>query len=243
MSINSSIEWTQATWNPITGCTPISMGCDNCYAMRLAHRLQKMGNKNYANGFKLTLHEDMLQKPLTWKKPQIVFVNSMSDIFHESVPLDFIIKIFETMKKAYWHTFQILTKRSTRLKELGPKLIWPNNVWMGVTVESQKYAYRIDNLRTVPSSIRFLSLEPLLSPISPLNLENIDWVIVGGESGPKARPIEKQWVENILFECRKSNIPFFFKQWGGKNKKRNGRLLHGKVYAEYPSAFRQKFLT
>ena len=241
MAINSSIEWTQTTWNPITGCTPISKGCDNCYAMHLSRRLQRMGNKNYANGFKLTTHEDMLEKPLTWKKPQMIFVNSMSDIFHEAVPLEFIKKIFNVMDKAYWHIFQILTKRSSRLSYVAPELIWPKNVWMGVTVESSEYTYRIDNLRSIPSTIRFISFEPLLSPITELKFENIDWVIVGGESGQKARQIEKKWVDDILFECQKKNIPFFFKQWGGINKKKNGRLLNGKIYSEFPKICQEHF--
>ena len=241
MAINSSIEWTGATWNPVTGCTPISLGCENCYAKRMAKRLQAMGNQNYANGFELTLHENMLARPLAWKKPSVIFVNSMSDIFHEAVPLDFIQRIFATMRSASWHTFQILTKRSKRLKELANDLEWSSNIWMGVTVESDKYTYRIDNLRFVPSKVRFLSLEPLLSPLPNLDLTNIDWVIVGGESGPKSRPIQKEWVEDIQRQCSESNVPFFFKQWGGVQKKRNGRTLNGKIYSELPKIQQDSF--
>lgn len=231
----SSIEWTQATWNPVTGCTPISSGCQNCYAKRLAERLKSMGNANYANGFNLTLHEHMLCRPLEWKRPKRIFVNSMSDLFHEDIPFDFIEAIFDTMKKAYWHTFQILTKRSQNLLKLSSLLNWPANVWVGVTVESQEYIQRIDDLRCIPARIRFLSLEPLLSPLDHLNLKNIDWVIVGGESGPHSRPIKYEWVSAIHKQCSNENVPFFFKQWGGANKKKNGRKLNGKQYSEMPS--------
>jgi len=231
----SKIEWTESSWNPVTGCTKISSGCKNCYAERMAKRLQKMGQPNYINGFQIALHEHVLEYPLRWKKPQTIFVNSMSDLFHEDIPEYFILKVFETMREAHWHTFQILTKRSKRLKELAPKLEWPQNVWMGVSVENQSVQFRIDDLREVPAFIRFLSLEPLLGPLSSINLNNIDWVIVGGESGPKARPIKAKWVIEIKEQCIEQNIPFFFKQWGGINKKRTGRLLEERIWDEMPS--------
>ncbi|MFH1941652.1 MAG: phage Gp37/Gp68 family protein [bacterium] len=234
MAVKSLIEWTESTWNPITGCTKISLGCKNCYAERLSKRLQAMGQPNYKNGFKITLHPHAIEIPLHWKIPQMVFVNSMSDLFHEDVPSSFIIKIFEVMNKAEWHIFQILTKRSHRLSELAPRLNWTPNIWMGVTIESQDYIYRIDNLRTTSAPIKFLSMEPLLGPICNLNLKGIDWVIVGGESGPGARPIEEYWINDILKKCESNYIPFFFKQWGGFNKKKNGRLLKGKTWDGMP---------
>jgi protein gp37 len=231
---SSKIEWTEATWNPVTGCTKISAGCKNCYAERMAKRLQAMGQANYANGFELTIHPHVLEYPLGWKKPQVIFVNSMSDLFHEGVPLDYIRQIFDVMARANWHTFQVLTKRSERLAELAPLLNWPENVWMGVTVENADCAYRIDDLRDVPSAVRFLSMEPLLSAVEDMNLDNIDWVIVGGESGPGSRPIEKQWVRSIRKQCQNADVPFFFKQWGGVNKKKTGRLLDGRIYDAMP---------
>ena len=230
----SKIEWTESSWNPVTGCTKISPGCKNCYAERMAIRLKKMGQPNYRNGFKVTLHEHVLDYPLRWKKPQTIFVNSMSDLFHEDVPDTFIFKVFEIMKKASWHTFQILTKRSTRLKEISSRLDWPRNVWVGVSVENANYKYRIDNLRFIPAFIRFISFEPLLGRIENLNLSKVDWVIVGGESGPNSRPIKEEWVIQIKEECLAQNIPFFFKQWGGINKKKAGRLLEGKIWDEMP---------
>lgn len=233
---NSKIEWTESTWNPVTGCTKISAGCVNCYAERMAKRLQMMGQANYANGFEVTLHPHVLDYPLKWKKPQVIFVNSMSDLFHEEIPLEFIQQIFDVMVRASWHTFQVLTKRSHRLAEVAPLIHWPENVWMGVTVENADCEYRIDDLRNVPSAIRFLSMEPLLSGVEDMNLNHIDWVIVGGESGPGARPIQKQWVRNIHRQCRDANVPFFFKQWGGRNKKKAGRMLDGRVYDEMPHA-------
>lgn len=234
MASNSKIEWTESTWNPITGCTKISQGCKNCYAERMAHRLKAMGNPSYQKGFELTLHEHLLEKPLRWKKPQMVFVNSMSDLFHQDVPLEFIHKIFNVMENAHWHTFQILTKRSSRLLELNSEIDWPENIWMGVSVESADYKYRIDNLRKTNSYIKFLSIEPLLSSLGKLNLTNIDWVIVGGESGPRSRPIAKEWVLEIKDQCQKNNTPFFFKQWGGVNKKKNGRLLENRTWDDMP---------
>jgi protein gp37 len=234
MASKSKIEWTESTWNPITGCTKISQGCKNCYAERMAHRLKAMGNPSYKKGFELTLQEHLLERPLRWKKPQMVFVNSMSDLFHQDVPLEFIHKIFNVMENAHWHTFQILTKRSSRLLELNSEIDWPENIWMGVSVESADYKYRIDNLRKTNAYIKFLSLEPLLSSLGNLNLTNIDWVIVGGESGPRSRPIAKEWVLEIKDQCQKNNTPFFFKQWGGVNKKKNGRLLENRTWDDMP---------
>ena len=234
MGVKSSIEWTESTWNPVTGCTKISEGCSHCYAERMAWRLKAMGQMNYVNGFKVTLHPHALNLPLTWKKPQIIFVNSMSDLFHKDIPLAFIRKAFDIMEQAHWHTFQILTKRAERLSELASLLNWPDNVWMGVTVENVSCVKRIDYLRDVRAAVRFLSLEPLLGPLPNMDLSCIDWVIVGGESGPGARSIDKKWVFDIQQQCRKAEVPFFFKQWGGVNKKKNGRLLNGRVYCEMP---------
>ena len=230
----SKIEWTESTWNPVTGCTKISEGCKNCYAERMAKRLQAMGQPNYKNGFELTLHEHVLDYPLHWKKPQVIFVNSMSDLFHEDVPESFIFKVFDVMEKAYWHHFQILTKRSRRLRELAPRLSWPKNVWMGVSVENKKVAFRINDLRNIPASIKFLSFEPLIGPLENIDLTKIDWVIVGGESGPGARPMKKEWVMKIKTQCLKQGVPFFFKQWGGTNKRKTGRLLEGRTWDEMP---------
>lgn len=230
----SNIEWTHSTWNPLTGCTKVSLGCKNCYAERMAIRLKAMGQPNYRNGFALTLHEHMLEQPLKWKQPQTIFVNSMSDLFHEDVPIKFIDQIFDVMRRASWHRFQILTKRSRRLAELSPLIDWPMNVWMGVSVENNRYRQRIDDLKRSGAIIKFLSLEPLLGPLPELNLKGIDWVIVGGESGPGARPIREGWVVDIREQCLHANVPFFFKQWGGVNKKKNGRLLEGKVWDEMP---------
>jgi protein gp37 len=235
MAAKSSIEWTNATWNPVTGCSKISPGCKNCYAERMAHRLQAMGQINYRNGFQLTLHPHALDIPLHWKKPQTVFVNSMSDLFHLDVPHEFIFNIFRVMKSAYWHTFQVLTKRSEHLLELNPQLDWANNIWMGVSVENTRYQYRIEHLRKTNATVKFLSLEPLLGPLPELDLSNIDWVIVGGESGPKARPVEEKWVLDIRDQCINANIPFFFKQWGGVRKKASGRLLEGLIWDQLPA--------
>jgi protein gp37 len=234
MGTRSSIEWTESTWNPLTGCTKISPGCKHCYAERMALRLQAMGQPNYNNGFKLTLHEHALELPLSWKKPQMIFVNSMSDLFHPDVPLEFVQKVFDVMRRASWHTFQVLTKRSNRLLELDPNISWPSNVWMGVSVESEKYTYRIDHLRQTRACTKFLSLEPLLGPLPDLELGTINWVIVGGESGPGARPLAEEWVVDIKNQCRAAHVPFFFKQWGGFNKKRAGRVLQGRTWDEMP---------
>lgn len=236
MASNSSIEWTDATWNPLTGCTKISLGCKHCYAERIALRLQAMGQPNYANGFALTIHESALELPLRWKKPRTIFVNSMSDLFHEDVPIEFIHRMFDTMGKADWHRFQILTKRSARLHDLSPKLPWLPHIWMGVSVENKNYTYRIDHLRSSGACVKFLSLEPLLGPLRRLNLRGIDWVIVGGESGPGARPMNPAWVIEIRNQCREAGVPFFFKQWGGVNKKKTGRELEGQTWDEMPSA-------
>ena len=228
------IEWTESTWNPVTGCTKISEGCTHCYAERMARRLKAMGQVNYVNGFKVTLHPHALNLPLTWKKPQIIFVNSMSDLFHKDIPLSFIRKVFGIMEQAHWHTFQILTKRAERLSELASLFKWPDNVWMGVTVENASCVKRIDYLRDVRAAVRFLSLEPLLGPLPNMDLSRIDWVIVGGESGPGARLMDEKWVLDIQQQCHKADVPFFFKQWGGVNKKKTGRLLNGIIYSEMP---------
>ena len=228
------IEWTESTWNHITGCSKISEGCKNCYAERMAKRLQAMGNKNYSDGFKLKIHLDVLSLPFKWKKPRTIFVNSMSDLFHDAVPDSFIFKVFDVMRQTHWHKYQILTKRSDRLLQISPKIEWSPNVWMGVSVENQDNIYRIDALRNTDAMIKFLSLEPLLGPINNLDLKHIDWVIVGGESGPKARIIKESWVIDIRDQCNINKIPFFFKQWGGINKKKTGRKLQGKNWSEVP---------
>ena len=235
MALSTSIEWTDSTWNPVTGCTKISSGCNHCYAERMALRLQAMGNPSYVNGFNVTLHEDMLSLPLKWKKPQTIFVNSMSDLFHEDIPIEFIQRVFDIMSQADWHRYQILTKRPERMLELSPQLPWESNIWMGVTVEADNYTYRIEHLKNTNAKVKFLSLEPLLSPISNLPLEGIDWVIVGGESGPNARSIKKDWVIDIRNQCQNSKVPFFFKQWGGVNKKKAGRELEGRIWSETPT--------
>ncbi|GAV24225.1 hypothetical protein ciss_01580 [Carboxydothermus islandicus] len=234
MALNSSIEWTEASWNPVTGCTKISAGCQNCYAERLACRLKIIGIPRYRNGFKVTVHEDVLDYPLKWKKPRMIFVNSMSDLFHEEVPEEFIIRVFNVMNLATHHTFQVLTKRPERALKIAGRLKWTENIWFGVTVENFQAKDRIKILQEIPAKIRFLSCEPLLEPLYELNLSGIHWVIVGGESGPGARPIEADWVRDILRQCQKQNVPFFFKQWGGKHKRKNGRLLDGKIWSQYP---------
>jgi protein gp37 len=235
MAQKTSIEWTESTWNPVTGCDPVSNGCDHCYAERLAFRLQAMGSRRYINGFKLTVHEDLFQVPLRWREPRVIFVNSMSDLFHESVPIDAIRQIFDTMNKASWHTFQVLTKRPMELLRHSDQLVWTPNIWIGVTVESSRYAHRIDALRMVPASIRFVSFEPLLSAIpASTSLKGIQWAIVGGESGPGARAMDSNWVAGLRALCRKNKTAFFFKQWGGVKKKAAGRLFQGRTYSEMP---------
>ena len=234
MAATSSIEWTEMTWNPVTGCTKVSPGCKHCYAERFAKRLQAMGMERYANGFELTLHDDALELPLRWRMPRVVFVNSMSDLFHEDVPVEFIQRVFEVMERCPQHVFQVLTKRSERLLKLRESLPWPANVWMGVSVESPDYTWRINDLRETPAAVRFLSLEPLLSPIADLQLERIHWVIVGGESGPGARPMRVEWVRELRDQCQAEGVDFFFKQWGGVNKKKTGRLLDGRTHDDMP---------
>jgi protein gp37 len=234
VSTQSTIEWTESTWNPLTGCTKISPGCKFCYAERMSARLKAMGQHNYRNGFALTLHPQMLDAPLHWKKPQRIFVNSMSDLFQDKVPTAFIKSVFATMREASWHQFQVLTKRSGRLLKVSGQLDWPDNVWMGVSVENEKYQHRIDDLRQTNAAVKFLSLEPLLGPLPKLKLRGIDWVIVGGESGPGARPMQPQWVTAIRDQCARKNVAFFFKQWGGVHKKRTGRSLEGRTWDEMP---------
>jgi protein gp37 len=236
MASNSQIEWTDATWNPVTGCTKVSPGCKNCYAARMARRLQAMGQSNYRNGFELTLQPQMLEIPLSWKAPKRIFVNSMSDLFHKDVPLPFIKRVFDVMHRACWHQFQILTKRSERLLELSAKLDWAPQIWMGVSVETEKYAYRIDHLRGTGAQVKFLSLEPLLGRLPNLDLRGIDWVIAGGESGPYSRSLEEGWIVEIRDQCLAANVPFFFKQWGGARKKTTGRTLEGRTWDEMPEA-------
>lgn len=231
----SAIEWTESTWNPLTGCTKVSPGCTHCYAERMAQRLQAMGQTNYVRGFELAMHEHVLDLPLRWKKPQVVFVNSMSDLFHEQVPAAFIQRVFDVMRRAHWHDFQVLTKRAARLEQISSEIDWPANVWMGVSVETCEYVFRSDHLRRTEASTKFLSLEPLLGPLPDLDLEGIDWVIVGGESGPQARPMRESWVIDIRDQCRDAAVPFFFKQWGGVNKKRAGRLLDGRRWDGMPA--------
>jgi protein gp37 len=243
MAANSKIEWTECTWNPVTGCTKVSPGCLNCYAERMARRLQAMGQPNYRNGFEVTLHPHMLALPLRWKQSRTVFVNSMSDLFHEDVPLDFIRRVFDVMARAPQHRFQILTKRSGRLAELSGGLPWPSNVWMGVTVESDDYAWRIDDLRRTDAAIKFISFEPLLGAITSGDLEDIDWVIAGGESGPGARRMDYDWVADVRDQCLAARVPFFFKQWGGVNKKANGRALDHRICEEVPRETTQRELT
>ena len=245
----SQIEWTDATWNPVTGCTRVSAGCDHCYAVPLTRRLAAMGqskytglinpNKKHFNGV-VKSHPAGLGQPLNWKKPQVIFVNSMSDLFHKDVPLDFIQEVFDIMRRADWHQFQILTKRSERLEELSPLIDWPENVWQGVSVEDESVAFRIENLRRTGAFIKFLSLEPLLGAMPELPLEGIDWVIVGGESGPSARAMKPEWVLDIRSQCLAKGVPFFFKQWGGRNKKRTGRLLDGCTWDQMPLRFIKK---
>lgn len=234
MAANSSIEWTESTWNPVTGCTKISVGCKHCYAERLAWRLKAMGQTNYVNGFKVTLHRRALELPLRWTRPQSIFVNSMSDLFHEDVPESFILEVFDVMRRASWHRFQVLTKRSGRLPELNQQIKWPSNVWMGVSVENADCIHRIDSLRATGATVKFLSLEPLLGPLPGLDLTGIDWVIVGGESGPGARPMEQHWVTDIRQQCERAGVAFFFKQWGGFSKKKAGRILDGRTWDDRP---------
>lgn len=235
MATGSSIEWTESTWNPVTGCTKVSPGCVNCYAERMARRLEAMGQPNYANGFRVTCHEHMLQQPLAWRQPKTILVNSMSDLFHESVPVEFIAKVFDVMNEASWHRFQALTKCAERMAELAIRLRWSENIWMGVTVENRDALARLDSLRLVPAAVRFVSFEPLLESLGDIDLTGIDWAIVGGESGPGSRPMKKEWVLEIRDQCRAFGTDFFFKQWGGVNKKKAGRQLDGRTWDAIPA--------
>jgi protein gp37 len=222
------------TWNPVTGCTKVSQGCKHCYAERMAKRLTAMGAERYRNGFSVTLHPDLVDTPRGWRLPRVVFVNSMSDLFHDDIPLAYIQRVFATMRDCPRHTFQVLTKRSERLAELAAHLPWPENVWMGVSVEDARVLHRVADLQSVQAKVRFLSLEPLIGPLESLPLDGIHWVIVGGESGPQARPMRKEWVKDILRQCRAAKVPFFFKQWGGTRKDLTGRDLNGRTYSEMP---------
>lgn len=235
MAIDSHIEWTESTWNPVTGCSKVSAGCAHCYAERMAKRLQAMGNPRYQNAFNLTLHPDLLDLPRTWKTPRRIFVNSMSDLFHEQIPLDFLQRVVATINATPWHTYQILTKRAERLVQMSNDINWPANAWLGVTVERADYLHRIDLLRSVPAQIHFVSLEPLLGPLPGIDLNGIDWVILGGESGPGARPLASEWVRDVRDQCQAASVPFFFKQWGGVVKKRAGRVLDGLVWNQIPA--------
>ena len=234
MANKSNIEWTEMTWNPVTGCTKVSQGCKHCYAERMAKRLTAMGAERYRNGFSVTLHPDLVDVPRGWRLPRVVFVNSMSDLFHDDIPLAYIQRVFATMRDCPRHTFQVLTKRSERLAALAPHLPWPENVWMGVSVEDARVLHRVADLQSVQAKVRFLSLEPLIGPLESLPLDGIHWVIVGGESGPQARPMRKEWVKDILRQCRAAKVPFFFKQWGGTRKDLTGRELNGRTYSEMP---------
>lgn len=234
MAVGSGIEWTESTWNPVTGCNKISPGCKHCYAERMAERLQSMGQRNYRDGFRLTLQPQMLELPLQWRRPQTIFVNSMSDLFHKNVPVEYIQQVFDVMRRAHWHRFQVLTKRADRLAALDSEIAWPDNVWMGVSVETSEYVDRIDALRITGARVKFLSLEPLLGPLPDLDLRGIHWAIVGGESGPGARPMDPRWVTEIRDQCLAAGVSFFFKQWGGVHKKRAGRTLDGRTWDEMP---------
>lgn len=230
----STIEWTEYTWNPVTGCSKVGEGCRYCYAERMAKRLRAMCNSRYANGFRVTLHDDLVDLPSRMRQPRLIFVNSMSDLFHEEVPLDFIRRVFATMEACPQHTFQVLTKRSHRLREIADRLPWPANVWMGVSIEDERVLFRVADLRAVSAKVRFLSCEPLVGPLDDLPLDGISWVIVGGESGPGARPMKRVWVESIRRQCRREDVAFFFKQWGGVRKNLAGRELNGRTYDGMP---------
>ena len=234
MAVGSKIEWTDATWNPVTGCNKVSPGCKLCYAERMSKRLKATGMVKYRNGFEVTWHPEALEIPLRWRKPRTIFVNSMSDLFHYRVPDQFVRDVFAVMEQANWHRYQVLTKRPERVVKLDSDLPWTTQIWLGVSVESDRYLHRIDLLRECGAATKFLSLEPLLGPLPDLNLESIDWVIVGGESGPRARPMEADWARDIQRQCEDAGVPFYFKQWGGVFKKRNGRELDGRTWDEMP---------
>ncbi len=236
MSTLSKIEWTETTWNPVTGCTKISHGCKHCYAERMSKRLQAMGMDKYRRGFEVIVHESVLQEPLRWKKPSLVFVNSMSDLFHKTVPTEFVQSVFDVMNQAPQHTFQVLTKRPGRVSQLDARLDWTPNIWLGTSIESKRWLHRLDQLKATGARTKFLSLEPLLGPLPDLDLYGIGWVIVGGESGPGARPMNADWVREIRDSCVRSEVPFFFKQWGGVFKKRTGRVLDDRTWDEMPHA-------
>jgi protein gp37 len=235
MSSQSAIEWTDATWNPVTGCTEVSAGCDHCYAKAFAERFRGVAGHPYEQGFDLRLWHDRLDLPLTWRKPRRIFVNSMSDLFHRDVPDDFVVAIFETMRRAYWHQFQVLTKRSRRLARLAPRLPWPANVWAGVSIETDQFAWRAEHLRAVPATVRFVSAEPLLGPLEKLDLAGIHWLITGGESGPHHRECDPTWVRMLRDRCRDNGVAFFHKQWGGRTPKAGGRDLDGRTWDEMPA--------
>lgn len=239
MSSSSTIEWTHSTWNPVRGCTKVSPGCKHCYALTFAERWRGVPGHPYEQGFDLRLVPEKLEEPLSWKRPRMIFVNSMSDLFHEKVPEAYIRQVFDVMVRADWHTFQILTKRSQRLMDLAPHLPWPKHVWQGVSVENERYAARILDLQQVPAAVRFLSIEPLLGPIRRLQLDGISWVIVGGESGPGHRPVDPAWVREIRDQCVAASVSFFFKQWGGRTPKAGGRHLDGKEWNEMPARQRE----
>jgi protein gp37 len=248
----SAIEWTEATWNPTTGCDRISAGCDNCYALALAKRLKAMGSSKYQNdgdprtsgpGFGVTVHADTLDTPLRWREPRVVFVNSMSDLFHAQVPVAFVHKVFQVMAATPRHTYQVLTKRASRLSRLAPELPWPANVWIGVSVEDAGHLGRLDHLRRVPAAVRFVSAEPLLGPLDGIDLTGIDWLIAGGESGPNARPVAAAWLRHLRRACTETEVAFFFKQWGGRTPKAGGRLLDGRTWDEMPDQRFERVLT
>ena len=236
MATHSKIEWTETTWNPVTGCTKISYGCKHCYAERMSKRLQAMGMEKYRRGFEVVVHESVLQEPLKWKNPSLVFVNSMSDLFHKAVPTEFVQSVFGVMNEASQHTFQVLTKRPGRVKQIDARLDWAPNIWLGTSIESERWLDRLDRLKATGACTKFLSLEPLLGPLPDLDVSGIDWVIVGGESGPGARPMDAEWVREIRDNCVDSEVPFFFKQWGGVFKKRTGRTLDGRTWDEMPQS-------
>lgn len=243
MAEHTTIEWTDATWNPVRGCTKISPGCKNCYAERFAERFRGVKGHPFEQGFDLRLVPGKIGEPLRWKTPQRIFVNSMSDLFHDKVPLEYIKDVFDVMKRADWHQYQVLTKRAERLEELSRKLPWAPHIWMGVSVENKDYLWRIDHLRRTKAHIKFLSIEPLIGPIGKINMRGIDWVIAGGESGPRARPMDAEWVRDVRDQCVRAGVSFFFKQWGGVQKKRHGRELEGRTWDEMPELFTisQKF--
>jgi protein gp37 len=242
MADNSRIEWTQATWNPVTGCSKVSPGCAHCYAETFAERWRGLKGHPYEQGFDLRLWPQRLDQPLRWKRPRVIFVNSMSDLFHEDIPFGYVEKVFGVMSEASQHIFQVLTKRHERLAELAPKLSWPENVWMGVSIENKRWVERADYLRQVPAAVRFISAEPLLGPLVGLDLEGIDWLIAGGESGPGHRSVKEEWILDLQRQCKEARVAFFFKQWGGIRSKAGGRKLRGREFSEMPTPKARKLL-